>query len=299
MVTPAWAPPSSSSSPSRSSSSSSSDPVPQAPSRQRSTRHGEPSCRGDIVDAEHGGAAFVGHHAGGNGPGLASDASRRQAPDEVLARDCRGTRAADRRSRRAGAAARGCARRSCRSRCPGPARSGPRTLRRRRRGRAAPPGTPYVVDDVVVARVLLHRAGLAEHVHQAAVVPAVGGEDGHPGVSSEGPDVVDVGRAGLERGLGDVELGGVDGDGRAGAASPRTTGTTRRSSSSPGPGPPRGGSTRPHVEDRRALVGQPPAWATAAASSSNPPPSENESGVTLTTPMIANGAMCIMTVTNA
>ena len=36
-----------------------------------------------------------------------------------------------------------------------------------------------VGDDVVVARVLLHRARLAEHVHQAAVEAAVG-DEGRP-----------------------------------------------------------------------------------------------------------------------
>ena len=39
-----------------------------------------------------------------------------------------------------------------------------------------------VVDDVVVAGVVLHRPRLAQHVHQAAVAPAVGHEAGHLGL---------------------------------------------------------------------------------------------------------------------
>ena len=45
---------------------------------------------------------------------------------------------------------------------------------------------------VVVARIVLHRPRLAEHVHQAAVEPAVGDEAGHVGVVAERADVVDV-----------------------------------------------------------------------------------------------------------
>ena len=40
-----------------------------------------------------------------------------------------------------------------------------------------------LVDDVVVARVVLHRARLAEHVHQAAVGAALGDDAGHLAVA--------------------------------------------------------------------------------------------------------------------
>src|SRR5918995_3200693 len=83
------------------------------------------------------------------------------------------------------------------------------------------------------------------------------------------------------------------------AASPSTTGTTRRRSSSAGTGaapgrvdsPPTSTIAAPSSTSRRA-------WRTASASSSNVPPSENESGVTLTTPMIWNGGIGERTVTN-
>ena len=67
-----------------------------------------------------------------------------------------------------------------------------------------------VVDDVVVARVVLHRARLAEHVHEAAVAAAIGDEAGQLGLLAKGGDVVDVGGARVDRGLGDGELRGVD-----------------------------------------------------------------------------------------
>ena len=55
-----------------------------------------------------------------------------------------------------------------------------------------------VVDDVVVARVVLHRARLAEHVHQAAVAAAIGHEAGELGLVAERGDVVDEGGAGVD-----------------------------------------------------------------------------------------------------
>ena len=55
-----------------------------------------------------------------------------------------------------------------------------------------------VVDDVVVAGVVLHGARLAEHVHQAAVAAAIGHEAGELGLLAEGGDVVDEGGAGVD-----------------------------------------------------------------------------------------------------
>ena len=117
-----------------------------------------------------------------------------------------------------------------------------------------------VGDDVVVARVVLHRARLAEHVHQAAVEAAVGDEAGQLRLVPEGGDVVDVGRARVDRRLGDGELHRVDRDRARRRASPATTGTTRSSSSSTrhrlGAG---AGGLAADVEDRGALGGQPAA----------------------------------------
>ena len=45
-----------------------------------------------------------------------------------------------------------------------------------------------------------------------------------------------------------------------------------------------------HVDDVGAVGDEPPPWAMAAAASSEAPPSENESGVTLTTPMTIRSA---------
>ena len=58
---------------------------------------------------------------------------------------------------------------------------------------------PDLVDDVAVAGVALHRAGLAEHVHEADVAAGGGDEGRHPRVVTQRGDVVDVRRAGLER----------------------------------------------------------------------------------------------------
>ena len=71
-------------------------------------------------------------------------------------------------------------------------------------------------------------------------------------------------------------------------ASARTTGSVRRSSSSSGTGsapgrvdsPPTSRIAAPSAASRRP-------WVTAASRSNHSPPSENESGVTLTTPMIS------------
>ena len=91
----------------------------------------------------------------------------------------------------------------------------------------------HVGDDVVVARVVLHRARLAEHVHQAAVRAALRDQGGELRRGAKGGDVVDVGRAGVQGRPGHLELGRVDGDLRAEVARCASiTGTTRRSSSS-------------------------------------------------------------------
>ncbi len=77
------------------------------------------------------------------------------------------------------------------------------------------------------------------------------------------------------------------------AASRSTTGSTRRTSSSSGTGsepgrvdsPPMSRIPAPSLASRRPC-------ATAASASRNSPPSENESGVTLTMPMITGARTC-------
>ena len=108
------------------------------------------------------------------------------------------------------------------------------------------------------------------------------------GVGQAAADVVDERGAGLDRRRGDLGAHRVDADDRRpSAASAATTGATRRSSSLDArPRRRRAGSTR-----RRRRRGRRPRrrssrpCATAASGSSQRPPSENESGVTLTTPM--------------
>ena len=71
------------------------------------------------------------------------------------------------------------------------------------------------------------------------------------------------------------------------ATRPSTTGSTRRSSSSSGHGVGAGaGRLAADVEHLRALADQPAAVLHGGVRVEVAPPSENESGVTLTTPMI-------------
>ncbi len=77
-----------------------------------------------------------------------------------------------------------------------------------------------VVDHVVVARVLLHRPRVPEHVHQRQLAAAIGAERGQLRLGPQRGDVVDDLRAGVERRLGHRALGGVDRDGRGRLAFP-------------------------------------------------------------------------------
>ena len=70
-------------------------------------------------------------------------------------------------------------------------------------------------DDVVVARVGLHRARLALHVHQAEVRTALGNDAGELGVAPQRRDVVDELGAEFERAAGYLALRRVDRDGNA------------------------------------------------------------------------------------
>ena len=72
-----------------------------------------------------------------------------------------------------------------------------------------------VGDDVAVARIALHRARLAEHVHEADVAAALGDERRHPGVAAQRGHVVDERGAGVERSGRHRRLRGVDRQARA------------------------------------------------------------------------------------
>ena len=72
-----------------------------------------------------------------------------------------------------------------------------------------------VVHDVRVARLALHRARLAEHVHQAALGAALGEQTDHLRIAAQGGDVVDDAGAGAQGRPRHGGLGGVDRDPRA------------------------------------------------------------------------------------
>ena len=84
--------------------------------------------------------------------------------------------------------------------------------------------------DVLIARIDLHRARIAGHVHQAEVCLGLGDGADEVGIGPERGDVVDQLGSEGERPPRDGRLRGVDRDGTP--ASPSRTGTIRRSSSS-------------------------------------------------------------------
>jgi protein-tyrosine phosphatase len=65
-------------------------------------------------------------------------------------------------------------------------------------------------DDIVVARILLHRPGLAEHVHETEVRLGIRDDASEIGVAAESGDVVDHHGAGFEGTAGDLRIGGVN-----------------------------------------------------------------------------------------
>ena len=123
---------------------------------------------------------------------------------------------------------------------------------------------------------------------------AVGDEAGELRLGAEGADVVDVVGAGVERGGGDGDLHRVDRDARRPCPrSPSTTGHDARELLLLATrGPSRAASTRRRCRGsprpRRPSRGR---ARSRGAASSHRPPSENESGVTLTTPMTVNGSI--------
>lgn len=68
------------------------------------------------------------------------------------------------------------------------------------------------LDDIAIARSLLHGLRIALHVHDDDAAAACGAEGWHGGIGGEAADVVDDFGAGIERGLGDGSLHGVDGN---------------------------------------------------------------------------------------
>ena len=165
-------------------------------------------------------------------------------------------------ARRDAGGGRGCARRSCRSRCPGRP-----SIRSRATPAATARSTPsgeevdHLGDHVVVAGVHLHRLRRPLDVHQAAsAAPASATTVASAGSMREPADVVDQHRAEPERlpGHGCLPWCPRRAARRCVARRPSMTGSTRSSSSSAetrrGAGP---GGLAAHVEHVRAGLGQP------------------------------------------
>ena len=165
-------------------------PPARPPRRRRAPRRGR-----DVVGAEERRAAV--ERRDRRTDRRCSASRRARSRRRARARACSSARArrapADRsgRSGRARGRARGSGRASCRSRCPG-------------RGRRAPRGIPAAtaaasrssrndvtsLDDVVVARLGLHRARLSLHVHEADVRARVGDDARELRVAAQRGDVV-------------------------------------------------------------------------------------------------------------
>ena len=103
-----------------------------------------------------------------------------------------------------------------------------------------------VVDDVVVARVVLHRPRVPSMCMSTTSQPRSAQSAGELGVAAQRGDVVDDRRAGVERRLGDRRLRGVDRDRHA--ARPRRA---PRPPARPAPAPPRRRPPRPRAASTR------------------------------------------------
>ncbi len=146
----------------------------------------------------------------------------------------------------------------------------------------------HLADDVVVAGVVLHRAGLAQHVHETHRAAALGDEAramaGSPrsavtSLTRPAP----ASRAARATTALVVSTRSAPASRRRGARSPARRGRARRR---PTPARSPAGSTRRPCRGwplPRRRASRP--WATADSVSACRPPSENESGVTLTMPM--------------
>ena len=152
----------------------------------------------------------------------------------------------------------------------------------------------HLGDDVVVARVVLHRPRLAEHVHEAEVRVRAGDDAGQLGIAAQRGDVVHEHGPELERAAGDLRLRRVDRDGQLAGdrlehGNDAAQLLVERHALRPGPG-----GLAADVHERGALL------AMRAGSRDRrrrdrgcAPPSENESGVTFTIPMtLGRGKRC-------
>ena len=131
--------------------------------------------------------------------------------------------------------------------------------------------------------------GMPLHVHEADRAAGLGDHVGHLVVVAQRAHVVDDGRAGGERAAGDLRLHRVDRDGDADAAGERLD-HRQHAAQLLVQGDQLGARPRglaADVDDRRALTHQREGLLERGVGGEELPPSENESGVTLTTPMMA------------
>ena len=146
---------------------------------------------------------------------------------------------------------------------------------------------------VVVARLGLHGARLALHVHQHHLAAELGGDGQAVRRTAQRGDVVPDRRAGRDGGAGHGGLHGVDGDRDVALGADRRDqrddagdllglGDRRRR--------PAGWTRRRCRGCRRRRRSAAGAWASGRVGSRKRPPSEKLSGVTLTTPMTRTGA---------
>ena len=141
----------------------------------------------------------------------------------------------------------------------------------------------HLGDDVLVARVVLHRPRLAEHVHEAEVGVAVRDDTGELRVAAQRRHVVDHAGAELERAPRHLRLRGVHGQRDVREA--LSDGLDPASSSSAvTPSEPGRVDSPPMSTIAAPCSTKPRASATAASGRRKRPPSEKESGVTFTTP---------------
>ena len=151
---------------------------------------------------------------------------------------------------------------------------------------------PHLRHDVLVRRVLLHRARVAAHVHEADVGAALGHQRQQARVEPAGGDVVDEREAGVEGGLGHRGQRGVDRQGSGGVATRSARSTPERrascSSASTGSAPGRvlSAPTSQIAAPSSAIRSS---NASAPSGSIGPAPPQEESGVTLRIPMTQGG----------
>ena len=234
----------------------------------------------------------------------AAVASRARRPDRRSAR--RGTTCATGRRAPAGRRARAAGRRSraapgsapgaCRTRCPGRRRGARRANAGRPRARGARGELGgHLGHHVVEADLALHRRGLAAQVAEDSPAPRARGDRGERRVVAQAGDVVHDARAGVERRLRDARPCACRSRARAGSAfaSASSAGHDARDLLGLGhrlrAGPRRLAADVEHVgagREHRLGGAQQRGEVAAPPSRRKRPPSENESGVTFSTPTI-------------